>query len=73
MKVLPLASLAFALCLTAGRAEAQVERLSLEQMIARTDDAVYGTITEKHVIRIDHKRDGPDLYFTSLTIEGKSL
>ena len=42
-------------------------------MIARTDDAVYGTITEKHVIRIDHKRDGPDLYFTSLTIEGKSL
>jgi hypothetical protein len=73
MKFLPFASLLAALVATAAPSAAQVERLNLEQMVARADDAIYGTITEKHVIRIDHPKDGPELYFTSLTIEGRSL
>jgi hypothetical protein len=34
---------------------------------------VLGTIVGRNVIRIDHPIDGPELYFTSLTIEGRSL
>jgi hypothetical protein len=52
---------------------AEIVRVSLEEMVARTDNAIYGTITAKKVIRIDHPKDGPELYFTSLTIEGTSL
>jgi hypothetical protein len=64
---------AAALVLSASIARAEIERLNLTQMVARTDNAVYGTITKKNVIRIDHPRDGVELYFTSLTIEGTSL
>jgi hypothetical protein len=66
-----LASSALAVLTVIGRAE--IERLSLGEMVARTDNAIYGTITQKKVIRIDHPKDGPELYFTSLTIEGTSL
>ena len=52
---------------------AQIERLSLEQMVQRTDDAVHGTITAKHTFRVDHPVDGPAHYFTTLTVEGRSL
>jgi hypothetical protein len=52
---------------------AQIERLDLAQMVQRSDDAVIGTITARNVIRIDHEVDGPNLYYTSLTIEGRSL
>ena len=52
---------------------AQIERLNLEQMVTKTDDAVLGEITKKEVIRIDHPVDGPELYYTHLTIEGRSL
>jgi len=41
--------------------------------VAKTDNAVYGVITARKVIRIDHPKDGVELYFTSLTIEGTSL
>jgi hypothetical protein len=58
---------------TATLGQAEIERLSLQQMVAKTDNVVYGTITDKKVIRIDHPQDGPELYFTSLTIEGTSL
>jgi hypothetical protein len=62
-----------ALVATATLGRAEIERLSLQQMVAKTDNVVYGKITEKKVIRIDHPKDGPELYFTSLTIEGTSL
>jgi len=52
---------------------AQIEKLDLNQMVQRADDAVVGTITARNVIRIDHEVDGPELYYTSLTIEGRSL
>jgi hypothetical protein len=64
---------AVALLSIAAIARAEIERLTLPQMVAKTDDVIYGTITDKKVIRIDHPKDGPELYFTSLTIEGKSL
>ena len=53
--------------------QAQIERLNLEQMVARTDDALFGVITQRNVVRIDHPVDGPELYFTHLTIQGRSL
>ena len=53
--------------------QAQIERLSLEQMVQKTDDALFAEITSKEVIRIDHPTDGPELYFTHLTLEGTSL
>lgn len=68
MRLLPVACV---LAAAIGRAE--IERLSLPQMVAKTDNVVYGTITARKVIRIDHPKDGPELYFTSLTIEGTSL
>jgi hypothetical protein len=52
---------------------AQIERLDLGQMVARTDDAVRGRIVASEVIRIDHPTDGPELYYTHLTVEGTSL
>lgn len=59
--------------LAARPCQAEIARLSLPQMVAKTDNVIYGTITGKKVIRIDHPKDGPELYFTSLTIEGNSL
>jgi hypothetical protein len=56
---------------TAGTA--QIERLTLRQMVNKTDNCVLGTITDREVIRIDHPVDGPELYYTFLTIEGRSL
>jgi hypothetical protein len=52
---------------------AQIVRLDLREMVQRTDGAVIGTITHKEVIRVDHPIDGPELYFTFLTIEGETL
>ncbi len=52
---------------------AQIERLDLPTMLQKADDAVFGTITHSEVIRIDHPVDGPELYYTHITIEGRSL
>jgi hypothetical protein len=62
-----------ALAIAAGVGIAQIERLDLPKMVSKIDDAVVGKIIDKHAIRIDHPIDGPELYFTHLTIEGKSL
>jgi hypothetical protein len=42
-------------------------------MVSRTDGAIYGTIVGKETIRIDHPIDGPQLYYTTLTIEGVAV
>jgi len=73
MKTTPLALAGVALAAIAALGTAQIERLSLEQMVAKTDNAVFGTITGKQVFRIDHPVDGPELFFTTLTIQGQSL
>lgn len=54
-------------------ASASVERLDLPRMVARADGAVEGVIVRRRVVRIDHPKDGPELYFTFLTIEGRAL
>jgi hypothetical protein len=53
--------------------DAQIERLTLNRMVEVTDDAVYAEIVGKRVFRIDHPVDGPELYFTTLTLKGRSL
>jgi hypothetical protein len=68
---LPLTAVALLVAATLGTA--QIERLDLNQMVEKADNAVLGTIVNKEVIRINHQVDGPDLYFTILTIEGSSL
>lgn len=52
---------------------AQIERLTLAQMIAKTENTVFGTIVDSEVFKVDHEKDGPDLYFTTLFIQGHSL
>jgi hypothetical protein len=53
--------------------QAQIERLTLKSMVQKTDDAIFAEITNKEVIRIDHPVDGPELYFTHITLRGESL
>ncbi|HVS10191.1 MAG TPA: hypothetical protein VMS76_09995 [Planctomycetota bacterium] len=73
----PLAALLAVPALIVGAALgiAQIERLDLRQMVepTRAENAVLGTITAKQVFRVDHPVDGPELYFTRMTIQGKSL
>src|SRR5689334_4155533 len=64
---------AAALCAGGTLAWASIQRLDLPAMMKIADNAVIGTITHKETIRIDHPVDGPELYYTSLTIEGRSL
>ena len=52
---------------------AQIKSFTLEEMVATADSAVYGTIVGSHVFRVDSAVDGDELYFTTLTIEGRSL
>lgn len=64
---------AFALVAVGAMSQAQIERLSLESMIQKTDDTIIGEIVAKEVIRIDDAKDGPELYYTHLTLRGESL
>jgi len=52
---------------------AQIERLTLSEMVAKTDDSIVGKIVASKVFRVDHPVDGPDLFFTTITIQGRSL
>ena len=52
---------------------AQIERLTLPQMVEKSDNGVFATITASRVFRVDHPIDGPELYFTTLTLSGTSL
>lgn len=61
------------LCGAATLGVAQIIRLDLPGMVGMADNAVHGTITAREVIRIDHPTDGPELYFTALTVQGRSL
>ncbi len=54
-------------------AQAQIKRLSLEQMTTSTDNAILGTIKARRVIDVGNERDGFGLYYTILTIQGESL
>ena len=73
MRLIKAAILTTALAAASVMGTAQIEQVNLDQMVARTDNTVHGTIVNKEVIRIDHPVDGPELYYTHLIIEGKSL
>lgn len=64
---------AVALATSALVSTAQIERLSLGQMVAKTDDSIVGEIVAKKVFRVDHPVDGNDLFFTTITVRGRSL
>jgi len=68
---LPILAASLALAALAGHA--QIERLSLDSMVQKTDDTLFAEITNKQVIRIDDAKDGPELFYTHLTLEGTSL
>jgi hypothetical protein len=68
-----LATAALAVTLLLPLARAGIERLDLAQMVQRAEGAVHGTIVAKHSFRVDSPIDGPELYFTRLTIEGNTL
>jgi hypothetical protein len=54
-------------------APAQIKSFTLEEMVTTADNAVYGQIIASRVFRVDHPVDGDELYFTELTIQGRSL
>lgn len=53
--------------------QSQILRVDLRQMVEQTDGAIMGTIVGSETIRIDHPIDGPELYYTTLFVEGKSM
>ncbi len=53
--------------------QSQILRVDMQQMVQQTDGAVFGTIVGSETIRIDHPIDGPELYYTTLFVEGKSM
>lgn len=64
---------ALTLGLAATAAHTQILRLDLDGMISRTENAVYAEIVDRKLFRVDHPIDGPELYFTTLTLRGESL
>jgi hypothetical protein len=52
---------------------AQIRSLSLAEMARAADGAVHGQITAVRVFRADDPADGPGLYYTTLTIQGRAL
>jgi hypothetical protein len=70
---LRIAVLGGAIALAAGAFTAQIERLDLPSMVAKTDNTVFAEIVAKRVIRVDDPIDGPELYYTVLTLDGTSL
>jgi hypothetical protein len=75
MKLSPLALVLSGLAMVAAgaAATAQIERLDLAQMVANTDNVVFGTIMNREVYRITSPDDGPVLYFTNIQVDGVSL
>jgi hypothetical protein len=52
---------------------AQIKSMTLEEMVQVADQGIYGQIIASRVERIDSPVDGPELYFTTLTIQGRAL
>ena len=42
-------------------------------MVLEADNVLFGQITKSHVFRVDHPVDGPELYFTTITVEGTAM
>ncbi len=52
---------------------AQIKALTLDEMVTQTEGCVFGSVTGQEVFVIDHPVDGPELYYTTLTVQGRSL
>ena len=52
---------------------AQIKSFSLEEMVLKADQAVYGQIIGSRVFRVDSPIDGEGLFFTTITIQGRTL
>src|SRR5262245_52750270 len=52
---------------------AQIKSYTLEEMVQVADDAVYGQIVGSRVTRVDHPLDGAEFYYTTITVQGRSL
>ena len=52
---------------------AQIKSYTLEEMVQTADQGVYGQIIASRVERLDSEVDGPEHYFTTLTIQGLTL
>jgi len=59
--------------LLSAPSNAKIKALTLPEMVDIADDAVVGQITQRDVFRIDHPVDGPELYYTTLSVQGRSL
>jgi len=68
LTALPLALLAW----VAAPATAKIERLNLDQMVERTDNALDAEIVARSVFAVNHPTDG-EMYFTKLTLAGRSM
>jgi len=63
-----------ALLLVGALAPAQIERLTLQQMVEKADGAVRGEVLGREVRRVAHPHpEGGSLYFTTLMVRGTSL
>ncbi len=68
-----LSASAAALALLGAIGLSQIKEMTLPEMVTEADSAVFGEITKSHVFVVDHPVDGPELYFTTLTIEGRTI
>lgn len=71
--ILSLLLVACGVALSGTPTTAKIKAITLEGMCRMMDDAVVGTIVHSHSFRVDHPVDGPELYYTTLTVAGRSL
>lgn len=73
-KLIPTSLLAgLALAVAGSVGQAQVRELSLTEITNQTDNGVLGTIVGSRVVDLGNEVDGFGLYYTIVTIEGKSV
>ncbi len=72
-KLSTLALAALALGTAASLGPAQIKELTLPEMVAEADGAVYGEIVASQVFRRPSPEEEMVYYFTTVTIEGRTL
>jgi hypothetical protein len=64
---------ALLLAATSAVSSAQIKSFTLEELVKASDQAIYGQIVGARAFRLDSPVDGEGLYFTTLTIQGRTL
>lgn len=72
-KLLSLALATALLGIAAHDGQAQIKKYTLPEIVTEADGAVFGQIVAKRVFRVDDPVDGPELYFTTITVQGRLL